>query len=138
MAQGAGKSRARSQVGHAPIAAFATIPALGKLSFHLFSATATTPRFFHRFQWREGFLENRFRLSLSLIIDDPELWPAFDRRQFADGAGKLQVFCDARDAKSGENIFEVADHQRVFCAINFFHPRHCPQFMRAGAHCHST
>ena len=110
----------------------AALPTLGELSFDLLGAAATGPRFLNRLQWRQGFFQDRLG-SRKLLILDPQFGPAIDRRQFARRSGKIKIFGDARNTVGAQNVSEVADHQRIFGAINLLHYRSITTISRAGA-----
>jgi hypothetical protein len=49
-----------------------------------------------------------------VIVHDPELWPAFDRRQLPGSARQVKVLGYALDPKRRQNVLEMTDHQRIF------------------------
>jgi hypothetical protein len=99
------------------------LPAFCKLSADLFTAALTSPRPFDRRQRRERPFQDGFSFGFSIVIDDPKLGPAFDERQFAGGNCEIEFPGYALDAIGFHNILEVGNHQRIFCAVNFFHTR---------------
>ena len=109
-------ARRRSLFAAAP-----AFPTLGELPLYVFAAIAATPGFFDRLQRCQGFLEDRFRLSQLLIANDPKLGPAIDGWKLARRAREVEVSGYTANFKCGENIFQMADHQRIFGAVNFFH-----------------
>jgi len=98
------------------------IPAFGELTLDRLAATATQPGFFHRLQRRQGLLEDRLRFGDFIIVDDPELRPALDWRQFAGGAAEVEISRNAPDAERRQNVLKVTDHQWIFGAVDPLHP----------------
>ena len=85
-------------------AAAPAFPTLGELPLYVFAAIAAAPRFFDRFQGSQGFLEDRFRLSQLLIVNDPKLGPAIDRWKLARRARQVEVAGDTTDLECGEHV----------------------------------
>ncbi len=106
---------------YARIAASATFPTFGKLSFDFFAASVAPPGPLHRLQRRQCLFKNGHGLTVPMIFHDPQFGPAFDQRQLARGTGKMYVLGHALDAESGQDISQVPDHERVFCRVNFLH-----------------
>ena len=68
---------------------------------------------------------------MTLIIQNPELRPAFDGGQLTGRAGKLVVFRDAFDIKGRQHILQMTDHQRIFGGIDLLHCV-CPDLSRTN------
>jgi hypothetical protein len=97
------------------------LPTFGELTLNRFAATAAKPGLFYRLYWRQRPSENPLGLRHFLIVNHPEFRPTFDGRQFTCGAYKIEVSRDAPDAECRQNILQMADHQRVFSAVDPFH-----------------
>jgi len=81
----------------------------------------TEPGFFYRHDRRQRLFQNRFGAAEFFILDHPKLRPAIDGRQLPRGTNQIEIFGYALDTEGGENVSQMADHQRVFGAENFFH-----------------
>jgi hypothetical protein len=92
----------------------ATLPTFRELPFDFFTAGGAVPRLLHGFKRRQCLFKNGLRFGVPLIIDDPELWPAFDHRQLTCRSREINIFGDAIDAEGRQDISQMADHQRVF------------------------
>lgn len=98
----------------------AALPTLGELSFDLFSAAATGPWLFDRLQRSQSFFQDRLGPDKLLVLN-PQFGPAIDRREFARGSGKIEIFRDACNAVGAQNVSQMANHQRIFGAVNLLH-----------------
>ena len=85
-------------------AAAPAFPTLGELPLYDFTAITAAPRFFDGFQGSQGFLEDRFRLSQLLIVNDPKLWPAINRWKLARRARQVEVAGYTMNFKCGKHV----------------------------------
>jgi hypothetical protein len=99
----------------------ATLPTFRELPFDFFTAGGAVPRLLHRFKRRQCLFKDGLRFGVPLIIDDPELWPAFDHRQLTCRSREINILDDAIDAEGRQDISQMADHQRVFGGENSAH-----------------
>ena len=113
--------RAQHAAGlHAP-AVTTTVPALGELSLDPFVAAATDPRLLHRSQGCQSLFEDRPRPVRFFVFNDPKLRPTFGGRQLAGGADQIEFPSHTLDAECCHHVLQMADHQRVFGAVDAFH-----------------
>ena len=110
----------------------AALPTLGELSFDLFSAAATGPWLFDRLQRSQSFFQNRLRPAKLLVLN-PQFGPAIDRREFARRSRKIEIFSDACNAVGAQDISQMANHQRIFGAVNLLHCDSTTIISRAAA-----
>src|SRR5262249_14660867 len=100
------------------------LPARLELRLEAFAALRTLPRRGARaVVLLERSLDDPLGASQPGIVADPELRPAFGRRQTTERARQVTVPHDAGDSIGLEHVPQVVDHERVLGAVDSGHDR---------------
>jgi hypothetical protein len=116
-----GRNRPYPALRLSAIRVAAAVPTFGELSLDGLAASVAVPRFFHRLQRRQRFLQNRSGAAEFFVVNHPQLRPALDRRELSGSADQVAIPGDALDAERGQHVFQVANHQRILSAVQPLH-----------------
>ena len=98
-----------------------TTPTVRKRPRTLLAARAAVPRFpVFRSHCKQS-VNMRLRGRNLSIVQDPQLRPALNRRQFPHSAEQMLTAQDAFNTLRRQRIFEMAEHSQVLRSINSFH-----------------
>lgn len=99
----------------------AALPALGELAADLFIAAGALPGLLDGTDRGERAAEQCRRLVHSRIVENPELEPTLNRRDFTGCGRKVFISHQTLDAVASEDVVKMGEHKGVLGAVYPFH-----------------